>query len=1520
MKEKSVNRVNGNKNALNSFVKQLATEIKGLFSSDRSIKYSGLSVGEPRFSWQRALSEGLSYTAPLLLSVKFQGTDKQLYFCNIPLFTHRRTFVIEGKERTNLKILRPTDITEEYRDHLSPAEKTRDLQFYTIRESNFYDYLSVYLCKRVKGVIKNDDISKFLEHPEYFVGGLDCFLRIFNSKFGTEKFPFLDSTNPLSEVEHLRKIAFVRGSRTKEGRDLHPSHYGRLCVVETPESEKIGMRLHLAHKAEFDNKTGKILTPLKRTKSGRIINAPPEIDKLIVDSYTNLKGKVLARGGDDAEYTKASDVQYADAYPDQLFGYAALQIPFIQHNDPARALMGAKNLKQAVPLKNPDIPVIRTGYEINVAELSGRIIRCEKPGIVQKVSEGEIAIETGNKKNTYDLIKGSPSVSSKSAVFQFATVREGDKVKKGQIIGESAGTKDGSLALGANFLVAYMPYYGFNMDDGIVVSEKVASKLTSVHIEEVDFLLKEGDIPQWLAPEGLKLQQGTPLVILKRKKEEITKSATDDMQDGIVLKIISEPERIRLWIKKERPLEIGDKIMGRHGNKGIIAKILPVNRMPFFEIETNGKKERNYVDIVLNPHSIISRMNIGQLYETHLGWVAKNHPNGNVRIKAEVSGKPFNTVDLDLLSKWLAESGLNNEGKIKLHLDDNVVTKEPVVVGYQYIVKLNHLAVNKLSARGSEGPISFVTDMPLGGKKRGGGQRIGEMEIWALLAHGAWDIVKEMLGEKANSHILNNGGTSISESLKTLIYYLRGLGIRLDFLDRNNKVIEPEEFEKTDSSELKKYSICWADDGKIAKLGRHMYIPKKRLQEGLKDFHERKKEESEIRIGARNIRNLNELEPGYKDEMGYIDLRIPVKLCGREINTLPIIPIRCRPYSDSRINKLYRKVLLSNNQLEELQRSGSNKESSKSISQLKKDVKELEKELTNYISGKEGVIRKAILGKRVNFSGRAVIIPNPEINADTAEIPEKIMAKLNLKDGDKVLLNRQPSLHVHNIQAFNVKKSIGNAIAINPLVCGGFNADFDGDTMAIYKIKNEIPENMRVSRQIILPANGRLNLSLSQDIVSGIYYATGDEKGRKELASIINDESIYSPSGQVDKWVINDDIIYKYFKKTADREATLRLSEEIARFGLRWATLSGLTFGIFDLRKALITEREKKSLLYDNKSVEDAIGKKLGNSMENPISIMVISGARGDKKQLTQMAGIKGAIDRMGGRKTAVSINSCYLEGLSPTEYYLACYGARKSLGDKKLLTPECGYLTRKLVFAAFDTIISEDDCKTTMGIDTEVDNTIGRVISKEIVCSGDVLLEKDALIDEKRVKELKNNGIKNITVRSSLTCEAAEGICSKCYGWDLSRRNMPKKGFAAGIMAAEVIGERATQDAMRTYHVGTATGTVTLFAKVKAIFDNSVDPDTKKKWSEQINRTKDLSDLANTLFTYYEKKVDVKHYEILLESLMIKNEFKGTKGSIDTNSVLHRASFERALGVFKEEASMCKAYPLKSLFEKLYL
>lgn len=1497
--------------SINEFTEQLNSKFNGLFWGLAGVEYMGLSIEMPDTSWRKALSEWESYAASFFLTLKHNGAEKKILLSYLPLVTPRNTFIIRGSERIRLLTLQ-TELK---------SENTRDLKNYIVEESNVIKRMEKYFNNIFKRIEKNR--NNFFEAPDFFTGGAEALIKyVFNSRIGIVKFPFFDSTNPLSEVSHIRKVSFWGSKFSKKGKDIHPSHYGRLCIIETTESEKIGLKLHLAHKAEIKN--GKILTPLKNLETGEVFQVASEdiINNFIADSETGLKDKVLVRDNVDGKCIKASKIKYIDAFNDQLFGYAALQIPFIQHNDPARALMGAKNLKQAVPLKNPEIPIIMTGYEKEAAEYSGRIIKAESDGEIVEVTKDRIVIkDSQNSERIYDLIYNVQSVTSGTAVYQIPVVKEKDNVKKGQIIAEGGGIKDGCLALGANFLVAYMPYFGYNMDDGIVVSRRVAEKLTSVHIEKFEFRIEDSDVIKWTAPEGLRLLKGTPLVILKRKKGEIKYVAKWNMIDGVVRKIIrNKPDVISVFVKHERPLEVGDKIMGRHGNKGIVARIFPSKEMPYFEIDKNGKKERRYIDIILNPHSVISRMNIGQLYETQLGWVAKEHPEQKIRDITTQNGKPFNKIDLNRLSTWLKESCLNGKGGINLHFKENgedMITENPVVVGYQYIVKLNHLAMNKLSVRDDKGPVSSITEMPLSGKKRGGGQRIGEMEVWALLAHGADHILKEFLSVKSNARILDTGAISITESLKVFIHYLRGLGLYFGFLDKEKKVIEPEDFEKTTMSQIKSYRISWADDSKMMAWGRYLYTPKKNKLEKLKEYLERKEQEIEIRNGAKEILNLNDFESEYKDEMGYISLREPVKLWGRDVGVIPVIPIRCRPNTNDKINKLYRRIYLQKELINKTDKNDDNYESF--VKKLQNTVGGLEKMLTRCLTGKKGIIRKAILGKRINFSGRGVIIPSPDIRTDEAEIPEIIMDELTLTEGNKVLLNRQPSLHIHNIQAFKVKKIKCNAIGINPLVCSGFNADFDGDSMAVYKTDTAAPNTMTVSEQIILAANGKLNLNISQDIAAGIYIASKSKDRRKEIEKIINDTEVYNADTEniIDKSSL-DNIIYRYFLKKNDRVATLRLAEEIARFGFKWATFSGLTLSLFDLQEIVVEEAEKKNLNYDDKSIESSINERLEKNQENPISIMVLSGARGSLTQIRQMVGRKGVIERMGGIKTGEGVTSCYLKGLSPTEYYLASYGPRKSLGeDKKLMTPDCGYLTRRLIFTASDIVICEDDCGNEDGLIMKVENVLGRTALSQSL-NGDIIIHKNTIIDEKLLEELKIKGIKEISVRSPLTCKSTQGTCKKCYGWELNRRSEPPINFKAGIIAAEVIGERATQDAMRTYHKGAATGTVKIFDKVRAIFNDSKDPETEKRVSEDINNIEDLSDLALRLYEYYEKKVDLKHYEVLIRALYINAEYKGTKKAIEERTILHSASFERTLDIFKNSANG-EIHAINSIFERLF-
>ena len=293
-------------------------------------------------------------------------------------------------------------------------------------------------------------------------------------------------------------------------------------------------------------------------------------------------------------------------------------------------------------------------------------------------------------------------------------------------------------------------------------------------------------------------------------------------------------------------------------------------------------------------------------------------------------------------------------------------------------------------------------------------------------------------------------------------------------------------------------------------------------------------------------------------------------------------------------------------------------------------------------------------------------------------------------------------------------------------------------------------------------------------------------------------------------------------------------------------------------------------------------------------------------------------MDRLGGGTTAVSVSASYFEGLKPTEYYLASFGARNSLGDKKLMTPQCGYLTRRLVFAAFDMAISEDDCGTGEGFTLGIDCSLGRTLLKDIHLNS-TIIQKDSIIDEAIQQKLSDHDITGVEVRSPLTCKSAKGICGKCYGWHLSRREAPKAGFAAGIMSAELIGERATQDAMRTYHKGTATGTIKLFDETRAIFDNSKDKKTGKKVSEDIKNVQDVINLARTLFENYEKKVDLKHYEVMLKSLMFDETIKGTKEVISKKGLLYNASFERAVEVFMEHADGEDACTARNALDKMF-
>lgn len=1413
-------------------------------------------IGHPPKTWQRALFEGVwygygNYYAPLFIRL---SNKKSILICHFPLLSDRETFICDGKEYVYVPKLYTSDQKER-------EDKTRNLRFYGFKDS--YESLLDILKNKLKR------LPIISEETVFLIGGHSILFDYIRGKYKGFNCYLLDSTNPLSEVSHQRKFVFQ--GRGVKGRDSHPTHYGRLCIIETPESEDIGFALHLAKYAV--PRDGEILTPLKDISTCRINNIPPKIDsnEYIIDKITSNKhGKVLARGGNDCELIDVSQAKYQDSHIDQLFGLAALQIPFIHHNDPARCIIAVKELKQALPLIEPEIPLIQTGAEEEVAKLSRRVIYAEESGKIKKVSSTEIIIRyDSGKKVTYHLIPKLP-VLGKTDFSQKPCIKKGQEIEKGQPLINASGIINGKLALGINVLVAYMPYYGYNFEDGVVISESLANKLKSIHLERLTFLLKEKETFKKLVKEGQVVREGDEILEITQKKSSISKKKCPFGIEGEVVHTLIKADSIEIWIESKKGTELGDKLAGRHGNKGVVTKIVPDKEMPYFldeKGEVDSKNSPNYhnenaphthVEMLLNPHGIPSRMNIGQLLETHMGWVAKYHPKDNIRQKAKQMGAPFADVNLDELSKWLKESGLDEYGKIKLRIYDSknnksLEVKHPVVVGYQYIMKLNQLASEKISYTSAFIPRDRVTLQPVRGRKIHGGQRIGEMETWALIAHQAWDILAEFLGEKSDARVLGRS-RSIPETLCALIFYLRALYISLEFLDASKQPISPTKFHETPYLNIKGYRLRTIDPLKKTDFNKWGCKIVKG-ESGLKQFENilRKKKRPktmgviefsgkilvEALTGTKNNRKI--LQPFY-------------------IKYLPVLPaIYWTPpleieeegikHKIRSLREIYKKILNNyNNKLKS--------------TYLKRTLNEYFRILEHIIKSKraKGFIREHILSKRINHSARAVIVPDPQIPIGKAGIPKKIMKSLKIQQQEEpIILNRQPTLHKYSLQAFKAIFIEENVIKINPLVCAGFNADFDGDQMAIY-LPFKKPSETMFSDKLLLSTHGDLNLHLSQDIVSGVYYATNSDEGRREFFKIINDNEIINglDTRPIDKESLKK-IIKNYLIKDGIKMPS-SLVEKIALFGFEKATLAGITFSIFDLKDLSLSreEREMENFGEDHiKKIEEKLWEKASETLKskfNPVALMFVSGAKGNKSQLRQMIGVKGFVKRIDGKQINFPIISNYLEGLTPTEYFIASFGGRKKLTDRKIAISDMGKRFRDLIYSTSHLKITGDACNTTKGIYLSVEESLGRVLLENVYDSnGSIIARSEEIINEKCMEKIRQYK-EEILVRSPLYCDKKEGICPKCFGWDPSQREFPKKGFPVGIVAAQAIGERNSQ---------------------KVIDGEANSKDINKKFPSKYIPQKKEKERLLAMKKLYDGEIDSRYLEVYLRTLTKKGKYE---------------------------------------------
>jgi DNA-directed RNA polymerase subunit beta len=670
----------------------------------------------------------------------------------------------------------------------------------------------------------------------------------------------MDEVNPLAELSHKRRLSSMGPgglSRERAGfdvRDAHPTHYGRLCSVETPEGANIGLVLNLASYARV-NEYGFIETPYLKVVNGKVtdevvyLDASQELGEVIADAGAKLNDdgtfvaeRVSARDNLNPAQVDSADVTYMDAANKQILGSTASLVPFIEKNRVDRSLTGSNMQKQAVPLLNPEAAVVGTGIETELAKNTSQLIVAEADGEVVRADGDEVHVKYKDGVKIYEVVHFAKSNDDRS-INQKVRVLRGQKVSEGDILIEGASIADGELALGRDLTVAFMPWGGYNMDDAIVLSDRIVKEdaLTSINIKDYTVEVRETklgpeivtrDIPNvsedslrhldenGIVQVGSEVKSGDVLVgkITPKGEQELSSEErllraifgekAKDVRDTsqrmnnagggkvVGVKIFSRENghelkagvlmQIQIFVAQLRKISVGDKLAGRHGNKGVVARILPVEDMPFMEDGTP-------VDVVLNPLGVPSRMNIGQLFETHLGMAAR-------ALGYKVATPPFNGVPNEVISDELEKAGYARDGKSQL-FDGRTgdAFEERTTVGVMHIIKLHHMVSDKIHAR-STGPYTMVTQQPLGGKAQNGGQRFGEMEVWALEAYGAATTLQEMLTiksddvygrAKAYESIIKNEaivGPKLPESFNVLVKELQGLGLRVDLLDESEDV------------------------------------------------------------------------------------------------------------------------------------------------------------------------------------------------------------------------------------------------------------------------------------------------------------------------------------------------------------------------------------------------------------------------------------------------------------------------------------------------------------------------------------------------------------------------------------------------------------------------------------------------------------------------------------------------------------------------------------------------------------
>jgi DNA-directed RNA polymerase subunit beta len=681
---------------------------------------------------------------------------------------------------------------------------------------------------------------------------------------------FMDQTNPVAELTNKRRLSSLgpgglsRDRASMEVRDINPSHYGRICPIESPEGPNIGLITSLASYARVDD-YGFIMTPYRKVNNCKLtdeivyMTADEELEHYISQATAKVNendelvdNRIPVRYRGENIIIEKEKVDFIDVSPQQVVSITTQGIPFLEHDDGKRALMGANMQRQAIPLLKPEAPIVGTGVEAIAARDSGAVVIASADGVVDYVDSKKIIIKTMGGKDTYYL-NGFERSNAGTCYHQVPIVRLGDKVTRGMVIADGPGTEKGEMALGRNVTVAFMNYNGYNYEDAVILNERLVKDdvYTSIHIEDYQIECRDTklgpeeftrDIPNVgedarknldengivrigteVKDDDILVGKVTPKGMAELTSEEkllhaIFGEKTREVRDtslrvphggeGIVhdVKIFTKEDTdelpagvskiVRVYIAQKRKISVGDKMAGRHGNKGVISLILPEEDMPY---TADGRP----VDILLNPLGVPSRMNIGQILEMHLGIAAKN-------LGIYVATPVFDGATREEIVDALKEAGLDEDGKTILY---DGRTGEPfdnrISVGVMYMIKLHHMVDDKLHAR-STGPYSLVTQQPLGGKAQFGGQRFGEMEVWALYAYGAAHVLQEMMTTKSDDVVgrvkvyesLVKGTPiptpGIPESFRVLIKEFQALGLDITVLNQEGNFVELKDLEENE--------------------------------------------------------------------------------------------------------------------------------------------------------------------------------------------------------------------------------------------------------------------------------------------------------------------------------------------------------------------------------------------------------------------------------------------------------------------------------------------------------------------------------------------------------------------------------------------------------------------------------------------------------------------------------------------------------------------------------------------------